>query len=175
MKYDIEQIEFKNEKRFLSNMYPIKIIFDKIPESLNLSFIEPDFKEYNSSENLYQSLKSQSEEWHELIRSITPEKSKSLAKNKLKTLLANNSTTFLIREDWHKIKVDVMRLCIYLKFNQNKELKEKLISTIGIIEERNCWGDTFWGTVNGFGENKLGELLMELRENFIKEQYARSF
>jgi len=170
MKYDLEQIEFKNEKRFLSNMYPAKIIFNEIPEDLNLllSFIEPDFKEYNSSENLYQALKSQSKEWHELIRSVTPEKSKSLAKNKLKTLLFNNKTTFELRSDWDQIKIDVMKLCLYLKFKQNEDLAEKLKNIEGKIEERNCWGDKFWGTVNGIGKNNLGKLLMNIRKNLSK-------
>jgi predicted NAD-dependent protein-ADP-ribosyltransferase YbiA (DUF1768 family) len=30
--------------------------------------------------------------------------------------------------------------------------------------EGNDWGDTFWGQVDGRGENHLGELLLKIRE-----------
>lgn len=33
-----------------------------------------------------------------------------------------------------------------------------------LIEE-NTWGDTFWGTVNGVGKNKLGLILMDVRRD----------
>lgn len=31
--------------------------------------------------------------------------------------------------------------------------------------EENNWGDKFWGTVNGVGENHLGKILMRIRDN----------
>lgn len=51
------------------------------------------------------------------------------------------------------------------KFLQNKEIKEKLLLT-GNEEliEGNTWGDRIWGTVNGVGENRLGKILMQVRE-----------
>jgi predicted NAD-dependent protein-ADP-ribosyltransferase YbiA (DUF1768 family) len=32
------------------------------------------------------------------------------------------------------------------------------------LEERNSWGDSYWGTdINGVGENNLGKILMDIR------------
>lgn len=36
----------------------------------------------------------------------------------------------------------------------------------GHLEEGNTHGDKVWGTVNGVGENRLGKILMRLREEF---------
>lgn len=32
------------------------------------------------------------------------------------------------------------------------------------LEEGNTWGDTIWGTVDGVGENRLGKILMRVRD-----------
>ena len=70
------------------------------------------------------------------------------------------------RMDWESVKIDAMRLALYLKFHQNPYLIEKLLKTENEpIVEVNWWNDTFWGVYykNGKGENWLGRLLMELR------------
>jgi len=180
MEYDLEQIEFKNEKRFLSNMYLTKIIFseDFLKDFEPYKFLKrkgivADNELYLSSEHLYQALKSESKKWQKLIRDTEkPEKTKNLAQKKLKTLLANNENTFLIREDWHDIKIEVMRICVYLKFLQNEDLLNKLKSAEYKFEERNCWGDRFWGTVYGAGENWLGKILHETK--CILEQCSKN-
>lgn len=56
------------------------------------------------------------------------------------------------------------------KFTQNEDLKEKLLATgNNILEEGNTWGDRVWGTVNGVGENRLGKILMRVREELRNE------
>lgn len=161
--YNSHEIEFKDEKRFLSNMFiaPIVFNFDIITPS---GVIRGDGKTYPSSEHIYQSLKSEDLNWRSIIRLIDkPEKTKTIAKHSLKTLMANGATTFLIREDWHDIKLSIMEKTVQEKFKQNPELMEKLKFTFGLIQERNCWGDTYWGTVKGSGENHLGKILMLIR------------
>ena len=32
------------------------------------------------------------------------------------------------------------------------------------LEEGNTWHDTYWGVCNGKGKNKLGKILMQVRE-----------
>lgn len=50
------------------------------------------------------------------------------------------------------------------KFMQHEHLQERLLATgTEEIAEGNNWGDTFWGTVDGVGENHLGKLLMLIR------------
>lgn len=73
-----------------------------------------------------------------------------------------------LRKDWNQIKVDVMRDALTMKFQQNKDILQKLVSTEGCeLIEGNNWGDRFWG-VDGKGENVLGRILMEIRDKFIR-------
>lgn len=70
----------------------------------------------------------------------------------------------LLREDWDQIKVDVMTEVVRLKFQQNPELRTKLLSTgDALLVEGNWWKDTFWGVCNGIGNNHLGQILMKVR------------
>lgn len=68
---------------------------------------------------------------------------------------------------WDDVKVDTMRVIVRKKFQQHNAIREALIAT-GDAEliEGNWWHDTFWGVCNGEGENNLGKILMELREEF---------
>lgn len=58
-----------------------------------------------------------------------------------------------------------MREIVEAKFEQNEDLKVKLLETGDEhLEEGNTWEDRIWGTVNGVGENRLGRILMQVRE-----------
>lgn len=168
---DWDKVEFKNEKRYLSNMYPCNIYMDPAYAD-QFPMIIFDGENYGSTEHLYQALKSKSTDFHKMIRDEPlPTKTKTLARKKLTSstdkLLIDDIFTF--RSDWDEIKDSVMELCLLLKFTQHKDLNKKLINTGSIyIEERNCWGDTYWGTVNGVGKNKLGLFLMKTRD-FINQ------
>ena len=69
-----------------------------------------------------------------------------------------------LRSDWEEIKDEVMLTGLRKKF-ANPELRNLLLAT-GDEEliEGNYWGDTYWGVCNGVGQNKLGKLLMQVRE-----------
>lgn len=76
-----------------------------------------------------------------------------------------------LRKNWEQEKKNIMFEVLYAKFNQNKELKEKLIKTgnAPIIEDTTGWNDLYWGAVEGLsgdwhGENNLGILLERVRE-----------
>lgn len=50
------------------------------------------------------------------------------------------------------------------KFMQNPTLCKALLATGNChLVEGNNWGDYFWGSVNGHGENHLGRILMDIR------------
>lgn len=71
----------------------------------------------------------------------------------------------LLRRDWELVKDDTMYEAVKAKFTQNKGLAEKLLATgNAYLEEGNNWNDTYWGTVRGVGQNKLGKILMQVRE-----------
>ena len=77
-----------------------------------------------------------------------------------------------LREDWEEIKDDVMYNVCKAKF-ENSELAEKLLAT-GDEElvEGNTWNDTYWGVCNGVGENKLGKILMRIRDELREESLS---
>lgn len=146
MAVDWDKVEFKGEKRFLSNMYACNVIYRG--------------KEYGSSEHIYQAMKSESIEYQEYIRGIEDPKD---TKKEADRLLGE---TYEIREDWDNMKLELMEEILYLKFTQNFDLKDKLLKIEGEIEEKNSWGDRFWGTTDSIGQNHLGRLLMQIRDEF---------
>lgn len=64
---------------------------------------------------------------------------------------------------WHEKSLQSMRDILVAKFAQHPELYAKLMAEAEPIIERNTWGDTFWGTCNGSGENHLGRLLTDIK------------
>ena len=76
--------------------------------------------------------------------------------------------SYPLREDWEYIKDNVMMKALRWKFSEaNPELRAKLQATGKLpIQEGNWWGDKYWGVClkSGEGMNKLGEMLMEIRE-----------
>ena len=69
-----------------------------------------------------------------------------------------------LREDWDLVKDQVMLSNLRNKFYLDRNLWELLLLT-GDEElvEVNHWGDRYWG-VDGTGENHLGILLMQVRD-----------
>ncbi len=73
------------------------------------------------------------------------------------------------RQDWETAKLQVMREVLEAKFS-DPALREALRATAGTdLEERNTWGDTFWGVSKGRGENQLGKILMKLRDQIQRD------
>lgn len=75
-----------------------------------------------------------------------------------------------LRPDWESVKVDLMRTFVRKKF-ENPFLRPLLLAT-GDAElvEGNTWNDTFWGVCRGRGQNWLGRILMEVRDEIRKEE-----
>lgn len=74
-----------------------------------------------------------------------------------------------LRPDWEKVKDSVMYDTVKAKFTQHKELATLLLSTgfAKIVEHTE--NDDYWGDGgNGKGKNKLGKILMQVREG-LKE------
>ena len=135
---------FRGEYFFLSNFFLIDIWGGN--------------RWYPSVEHAYVAQKSLNEEWREMIsKTPTPEEAKKLGR-KVK-----------LRANWEDIKFSVMRYYVRQKFLFNPELCKKLMDTGDRkLVEGNTWGDTYWGVCNGKGENNLGKLLMEVRDEANK-------
>jgi ribA/ribD-fused uncharacterized protein len=133
---------FFGDYRFLSNFYP--------------SPFENEGKRYETVEHFFQASKASNELDHEYVRNSP---SPGIAKHRGRRIP--------MRDDWEKVKVQVMLEGLICKFEQNPELNQRLIETDpGYLEETNSWGDTFWGVTGGQGQNNLGKLLMLLRKTF---------
>ena len=75
-----------------------------------------------------------------------------------------------LRSDWEQVKDDIMYQVVKAKFEQNDELKEKLLATENqMLVEGNTWNDTYWGICQGKGFNVLGVTLMLIRHELRGE------
>lgn len=70
-----------------------------------------------------------------------------------------------LRDNWDKIKDEIMEGILRQKFTTHTYLRNKLLATGDkYLEETNWWGDRYWGVCMGVGQNKLGLTLMKIRE-----------
>lgn len=70
-----------------------------------------------------------------------------------------------LRSDWEQVKDDVMRKAVLQKFKTHAEIREILLATGDEVLVENSPIDYYWGCgKDGSGKNKLGQILMEVRE-----------
>jgi len=70
-----------------------------------------------------------------------------------------------LRRDWESVKAAIMREAVLAKFTQHPELRGLLLSTGDAKIVEHTANDDYWGDGgNGSGKNKLGQILMEVRE-----------
>lgn len=129
---------FRDQNRWLSNFWPAPVYLDGVL--------------YPTVENAYQAAKTLDK--RHIFVGCSPAISKKLGRAVTK------------RDDWKDIKINVMRHLLEQKFHKDTMLGNQLIATGDQeIIEGNTWGDVFWGVCEGVGENHLGRLLMEIRED----------
>ena len=130
--------EFQGPFRWLSNFWPVQIRFSGI--------------EYRSVENAYQAAKTEDDDIRLRISAMTPSEAKRAGRR------------IKVRADWEENKEAVMYYLVSEKF-RDAHLKQLLLATKDCeLIEGNNWGDTFWGVCGGKGENRLGKILMRVRE-----------
>lgn len=133
---------FRGNYAFLSNFYPAPVSYMG--------------QLYANSEAAFQAQKTLSTKEQQrfcMFRMHNPHEAKKLGRK------------LGLRPGWDKVKFFCMYEICMCKFMQNPNLREALLATgSSELKEENTWGDTFWGTVNGFGENQLGKILMDIRE-----------
>lgn len=129
---------FVDKYEFLGNFYKCSVIYDGIT--------------YQSSEAAFQAQKTKDTEIRKKFALLPPSDAKRLGRE------------IKLCSDWEDIKVDVMYEICRAKFIQHPELAVRLLATGNEeLVEGNNHGDTFWGMVNGAGENFLGRTLMRIR------------
>lgn len=144
----IQKIDkFDDDFAFLSNFYPATINMD------GMSF--------QSSEAAYQAQKCLNIVDKFQFCNLSPHAAKKLGRK------------VRIRPDWEDIKDGVMARILSLKFRQHPDLGNLLIATgdAELIED-NHWRDTYWGVCDGVGKNRLGKLLMQVRNELRLEKVS---
>ncbi|TXB66296.1 NADAR family protein [Phaeodactylibacter luteus] len=111
---------------------------------------------YTSSEHAYMSAKSECPDWKAFCQDggNSPGRVKAMSRR------------IAVRPDWNEVKVGVMREVLRDKFSR-EPFRSYLLDTGNChLEEGNRWGDQFWGVdlKTGEGQNHLGRLLMEVRD-----------
>ncbi len=137
---------FSGQYRFLSNFWPCTVHLDSIA--------------YATVEHAYQAAKSLDPAQRVRVwRERTALDAKHLGR-----LLRP------LRPDWETYKFEVMLQLLREKFAKGTELSVQLERT-GAEElvEGNTWGDRVWGVYKGQGENRLGRLLMQVRDENWKK------
>ena len=72
-----------------------------------------------------------------------------------------------LRPDWEEVKDKVMLQALRMKFSQNPEIGKELLATGDAILIEHTRNDDYWADGgDGSGKNKLGLLLMQVREEF---------
>ena len=70
-----------------------------------------------------------------------------------------------LRPDWEEIKDEVMLQALRMKFSQNPDIAKELMATGDAILIEHTRNDAYWADGgDGSGKNKLGLLLMQVRE-----------
>lgn len=136
--------DFRGAYRWLSNFWTCAIVYDG------------DL--YLSTEHAYQAAK-------------TPDR--NIRKEVMRLSCADArrwGQKILLRSDWEEVKLQVMMDVNWFKFASNDALKRLLLETEDAeLVENNNWSDRYWGVCNGVGENNLGKILMQIRDELRKQ------
>jgi hypothetical protein len=129
----------QNDYGWLSNFYRAPITIEG--------------KTWPTSEHYYQAMKTNDPKQQEMVwRLPTPKDAK----------FAGSHLT--LRPDWEEVKEGYMLTALRAKFSQHPELKRRLLATgDASLHEDSPW-DKYWGYVKGEGRDRLGVLLMQVRE-----------
>ena len=154
---------FRGEYWFLSNMYPCPVAINIAGKDYMFSCAEAAYQACKSDDAMYLKEMSHLDGF--------------AAKRRGRLVEMTNET----RKLWNESREVIMETVVRAKFAQNPALLQKLKLIEGDIIEENTWHDKFWGccleikanSTTGeseevlIGENKLGKLLMKIRDESI--------
>ena len=134
---------FRGDYFFLSNFFECPVTYKNLT--------------YTNNEAVFQAQKCVSDSERIQFTKLNPSEAKKLGRK------------VTLRKDWESVKIKIMEEIVREKFVQNPELAQKLLATSdAYLEEGNTWGDRIWETVNGSGANRLGIILMRVRNELTR-------
>lgn len=84
---------------------------------------------------------------------------------------AGQSRAYPLRPDWEAVKDDIMRRAVRAKFMQHSDIRAVLLGTGDEELIEDAPNDYYWGCgAKGTGKNRLGKLLMEVRDALRMEE-----
>ncbi len=114
---------------------------------------------WQTSEHYFQAQKfvETDPKWFDKIREVkTPKDAAKMGRDR----------THPLRQDWEQVKDEIMHRAVFCKFSTRSELREILLATGDEAIVENAPGDYYWGCgKDGSGKNKLGQILMVVRES----------
>lgn len=141
------EIKFYRERDpygFLSNFYRAPIEIDGLI--------------YPTTEHYFQAMKFVGTDYAEKIR---------LAAGPMTAARLGRSRKHKLRIDWELVKEDIMLKALRAKFRQHHSLWGGLLQTGDAILIEHTANDRYWGDGgDGSGKNRLGVLLMKVRDEF---------
>lgn len=139
-----------NEIKFYSTQ-------DEFGEFSNFAYfpIKLDGKMWHTTEHYFQAQKFADQQYQEKIRA---ERSPMIAAR------LGRDRKQKLRNDWESVKNNVMKKALMAKFTQHEDLKTLLISTGDAKLIEHTINDVYWGDGGGKGQNFLGRLLMQVRD-----------
>lgn len=118
--------------------------------------VEMEGQWWKTVEHYFQSRKFHDRDYREKIRAAaTPKEAAALGR----------SRRMAIREDWEQVKDGIMKAAVLKKFQTHANLRAMLLSTGEREIVENSPVDDYWGCGrDGSGKNRLGRILVEVRE-----------
>lgn len=113
-------------------------------------------KRWPTSEHYFQAMKFEGTEHAEAVRRCErPAEAANMGRDRKLPL----------RRDWESVKNQVMLEVVRAKFSQHEELRAVLLGTGDAKLVEHTENDSYWGDGgDGSGKNRLGQILMRVRE-----------
>lgn len=117
---------------------------------------ELDGSWWSTSEHYFQAQKfAGTSNVEEIRQAKTPKQAAKMGRDRSRPL----------RTDWEEVKDSIMRQAVLHKFETHADIRKVLLSTGDQLIVEKAPRDYYWGCgANGSGKNKLGLILMEVRE-----------
>jgi N-glycosidase YbiA len=127
--------------------------------------IKVDGKTWPTSEHYFQAQKFVGTAYEDEVRA---------AKTAMIAARLGRSRKHPMRRDWESVKDSIMRKVVLAKFTQHDDLRGILLGTGDALLVEHTENDSYWGDGgDGSGGNKLGQILMSVREELRQQEQTR--
>ena len=119
-------------------------------------------KRWPTSEHYFKAQKFAGTEHEEEVR---------MAKKPMEAASMGRDRKRPLRRDWESVKDGIMLDAVRAKFTQHDDLKAILLGTGDAKLVEHTTNDSYWGDGgDGSGKNRLGHILMQVRQELREEQ-----